>query len=398
MYTFQVGNNRYFHHVDSCLVRVALAFEGFAHPPMTKGAPSSTPAAKPRATSTLRAPRVLKVGTDFSGMEMPILALKKMNLQIKHCFASDKVAHCRRFIKHVSNPEVIYDSVCNRKVSEMAATDVYVFSPPCQPFSASGKQEGIRDSAGRGDLVKYGLKYMKVNQPRLVVMENVATLVSRHRSMFNKLCNTMAQVGYKVHWKILNTCRYGVPHHRPRVYVVAIRTDSLKRSYTWPADIDLTYTAADMVIPRPDDDPGRLPCKTVDARARGSVKHAFRKAMTKGVNPKQAFVAVDVDCSTQFRTHGVEIQPCLTATRGKTRGWWWSVAGRRIEIDEMCKTQGVDLYVDLPEWPVPGLKDSSMGHMLGNTMSLNVIERVLGSGLWAAGLVASKPVDRWAAQ
>ena len=38
--------------------------------------------------------------------------------------------------------------------------------------------------------------------------------------------------------------------------------------------------------------------------------------------------------------------------------------------------------------------NSSIGHMLGNTMSLNVIERVLCKALPAAGL-AAKLNDRW---
>ena len=36
-----------------------------------------------------------------------------------------------------------------------------------------------------------------------------------------------------------------------------------------------------------------------------------------------------------------------------------------------------------------------MGKMLGNTMSLNVCERVLGRLLTAAGLVRKCPPDRW---
>ena len=38
-----------------------------------------------------------------------------------------------------------------------------------------------------------------------------------------------------------------------------------------------------------------------------------------------------------------------------------------------------------------------VGAALGDAMSQNVLERVLGRLLWCAGLLKKQPVDRWAA-
>ena len=42
-------------------------------------------------------------------------------------------------------------------------------------------------------------------------------------------------------------------------------------------------------------------------------------------------------------------------------------------------------------WEEAGVTKAQMGQMLGNTMSLPVVGKVLAEALWSAGLVASKP-------
>eukprot|EP00959_Pyramimonas_sp_CCMP1952_P078269 1635975-Pyramimonas_sp.AAC.1 len=67
----------------------------------------------------LRVPRVVKVGTDFSGMEMPLIALQKNGIKYKHRFACDVAAHCQDYIREMTQPGVLYESVVGRDVSSM---------------------------------------------------------------------------------------------------------------------------------------------------------------------------------------------------------------------------------------------------------------------------------------
>ena len=85
----------------------------------------------------------------------------------------------------------------------------------------------------------------------------------------------------------------------------------------------------------------------------------------------------------------------MTATRAKTRGWWVSVRGRRITLKELCRFQGL-VSVDIPDWQQAGISENDLCHMLGNSMSLNVCERVLCAALWSAGLTSRKLADPWA--
>ena len=206
------------------------------------------------------------------------------------------------------------------------------------------------------------------------------------------LAEAMVKMGYRVFWKKINTAHWGVPQNRERVYVVAIKKSSYKREFTWPKAVPLCYTVEDMIVPQLGDTSNRLPSKTSEPRARSLVKLAYLKCKNKKINMKSRFVAVDVDCSKNFATMGTSIHPCLTATRGRSFGWWWSLVGRRASLAELCQLQGVRM-LDLPH--AGKVTEREMGHMLGNSMSLNVIERVVGASLWSAGLVSMQPQDRW---
>ena len=151
----------------------------------------------------------------------------------------------------------------------------------------------------------------------------------------------------------------------------------------------------DRPIIMPDDIAKRLPA-TSDVRARSMVCRAYRKCLAAKTSPSKHFVAVDVGCSDAFARYKVGLHPCLTASRAQQFGWWWSLVGRRATLPELCRCQGCELD-DFSGWREQGITEAAMAHMVGNAMSLNVIERVLIRACWSAGLVRTKPFDRWAA-
>ncbi len=357
--------------------------------------PIPVPVQRQKGTMTgPRVPRVIKVGTDFSGMEMPLIALQKNNINYQHRFACDSAGPCRDYIREMTKPEVLYKSVVGRDVSSMPEVDMYVFSPPCQPFSMAGKGQGELDHKNRGRLVQHSLLYIKRKRPRLAIMENVSTLAGVHIAILLKIQSSMKRMGYTTFTRVVNTSQYGVPQNRKRVYLVAIRSDSMKRGFAWPKDVGLKYKAKNVVIEGSRDNSKRLPDKGTAARK--LVKLAYRRALSAKINPGKTLVAVDTGCTEAFaNSSSGDILPCITASRGKHFGWRFSTVGRRPTIPELLKWQGVEIE-DVKGWEESGICASSFGHMIGNSMSLNVIERVMIAGMWASGLLARRPVDRWA--
>lgn len=102
---------------------------------------------------------------------------------------------------------------------------------PCPPFSVAGKQLGERDER---NLFPAAIRLVDEIQPRAVMIENVKGFLSpvfedyrlHLRAEFKKL-------GYKLDWRLLNASDFGVPQLRPRVVIVALRTE-LVDAFDWP--------------------------------------------------------------------------------------------------------------------------------------------------------------------
>ncbi len=86
--------------------------------------------------------------------------------------------------------------------------------------------------------------------------------------------------------------------------------------------------------------------------------------------------------------------PCLTQARAASLAYGITTQGRCVDAHELPKFQGMEL-ADFGNLDSAGVTMNQFAGMMGNCVSLNVIGQVLIEGLWAAGLVKSKPVNRW---
>lgn len=120
----------------------------------------------------------LRIGTDFSGIEAPLIALRKLGVAYVSVFACDNNGACKKIIKHCFNPQFLYADIKGRDIASMPSVDVYIFGFPCQPYSTAGKQQGVMDE--RGLLVTYCLEYIREKRPKCILAENVDTIVKRH--------------------------------------------------------------------------------------------------------------------------------------------------------------------------------------------------------------------------
>ena len=233
------------------------------------------------------------------------------------------------------------------------------------------------------------MRFIQRNRPRLSIMENVKGLTNaRHKKTFDGLLAAFDRMGYVTYFKTFDTRNFAVPHSRERLYLVAIRHDSLKRPFEWP-DAMTVVPLSGLLDPfnRDTDKPGRLP---VNKAQRALAINAYNEAYSSGYDPRTFPLAIDIDCSSKFAAVGNNEIKCLTRTRGGQSGPWLSSRGRRTTLAELFRLQGFNpaafkLVVG------DHVSASQMGCMLGNTMSLPVIKAVLIQGLWAAGLASRPP-------
>ena len=88
-------------------------------------------------------------------------------------------------------------------------------SPPCQPFSAAGKQLGVADER---HLAPHWLRLVAALRPPVVFGEQVATAVKKD-DWLDDLLDALEREGYATGAIVLPACGVGAPHLRQRLWI-----------------------------------------------------------------------------------------------------------------------------------------------------------------------------------
>lgn len=90
---------------------------------------------------------------------------------------------------------------------------------PCQAFSVAGKRKGFKDT--RGTLFFEICRIAKSKRPSLLLLENVKGLLSHDGGRtFTIILQSLDELGYWLEWQVLNSKYFGVPQNRERVFLV----------------------------------------------------------------------------------------------------------------------------------------------------------------------------------
>jgi DNA (cytosine-5)-methyltransferase 1 len=102
---------------------------------------------------------------------------------------------------------------------------------PCPPFSVAGEQLGPKDERNQ---FPAALRLIDEIRPRAIMIENVRGFLSAVFEDYRLyLKNQLMKLGYEASWRLLNASEFGVPQLRPRVVIIALRTD-LVEHFDWP--------------------------------------------------------------------------------------------------------------------------------------------------------------------
>jgi DNA (cytosine-5)-methyltransferase 1 len=190
--------------------------------------------------------KILRVGTDCSGMDTPIIALKQLKIPFKHVFSSEIDKYCIQNIKANFNPQILFGDkdglypegdITKRNINDVPDIDLYVCGFPCQPFSNAGKEKGFKDE--RGNVFFSCIDVIRKKLPTYFILENVKGITFRNKAnsweiIVNEL-KKLREYGYTIKAKILNTRDYGIPQNRERLYIIG----SLKGNFEWPKKIKM---------------------------------------------------------------------------------------------------------------------------------------------------------------
>lgn len=142
-------------------------------------------------------------------------------------FSNDILDHACKTYEHNFKHKPFCGDIKNLDYSILPNNvDVVIGGFPCQDFSVAGKRKGL--SSDRGRLYLEMKKVIEHCNPIAFVAENVdglRTSMSDDTSALEIICKDFESLGYKVIFKPLNACDYGVPQNRVRIIIVGIRND-----------------------------------------------------------------------------------------------------------------------------------------------------------------------------
>jgi DNA (cytosine-5)-methyltransferase 1 len=299
----------------------------------------------------------IKIGTDCSGIEAPIMALELMNIKYEHLFSSDIDKNCREVIKMNYNPKIIYENITKRDHSKLPKLDLYVAGFPCQAFTNLNKNaKGFQDQ--RGTIFFDCLQTIKFTQPKVFIFENVKGLLSHDKkNTFKIIIESLYNLlNYNIYYKVLNTKDYNLPQNRPRIYIIGI-LKNIKDSelFEFPDKLPLTITISDIM--------------DKDLNVETNLTENMIQVIDNRLNRKKAdrndHYIINVGVSVNgFGSAMKEICPCLTASCTK---YYSTKYNRFLIAKEYLKLQG------FPSTFKTLNNENITKKQAGNSMSINIL-------------------------
>ena len=113
-----------------------------------------------------------------------------------------------------------------RELSKGRSVDLIIGGPPCQAYSLLGRHRKEMEDDPRTLLyLQYG-KFLEEFKPKGFVFENVPGLLSAKKGEhFKNLQAYFKELGYNVHFQMLNAANYGVLQNRKRIILVGWKNE-----------------------------------------------------------------------------------------------------------------------------------------------------------------------------
>ena len=301
----------------------------------------------------------ISFGSDCSGIGCPESALESLNIDYSYEFSSECDIHAKKQLgSHYKSPKLFYEDLTKRNVDDMPTVDLYVAGFPCQSWSTLGKTNGFNDK--RGSIFFYIFEYIEKKRPHNFILENVIHLVSHDSGKsFEFILGKLKSLDYTIHWKILNSKDFGVPHNRRRLYIVGTR----RSDFAFPDPLQTTPKLEDFI------DLGTMNPKQPTKNqilVLNKIKQDFSE---KNIDIDNHFHILDLGVSI-YRTRCGEIGlcPCL---RTRCERYWVTKLNRFLFPYEALWLQGFDKSWESVCSEMQTFKQA------GNTMTKTVIKAII---------------------
>lgn len=146
----------------------------------------------------------------------------------------------------------VHDDIRTARADQFGKVDLIVGGFPCQSVSVAGDGAGLNDKSKSGLFFDFA-KLIGEMAPSLAILENVAGLASHDNGKtFDAVMNTLADLGYSVSTRLLDSSDFGVPQKRERLFLVCVHDSVLANRiapFTFPKGADATKVVSDILEP-----------------------------------------------------------------------------------------------------------------------------------------------------
>lgn len=230
--------------------------------------------------------------------------------------------------------------------------DILTAGFPCQPFSIIGDKLGFADI--RGTLFFEIERILRAKRPHAIFLENVKQLATHdNKRTLAVILKTLQDLGYYVHWKILNALDFGLPQKRERIFIVGFQENY---AFEFPTYKGKTQTLADILEPDDELDDAWLASDYIQSKRREAVKD------------KPVFFP---SIWHENKSGNVSVLPYSCALRAGASFSYLLVNGkRRLTPREQLRLQG------FPEWFEIRGTESQIRKQIGNSVPIPIVTAI----------------------
>lgn len=142
------------------------------------------------------------------------------------------------------------DDILKLNHEDIPGFDILCAGFPCQPFSQAGHKRGFEEEKdSRGNMFFIIRDIIKAKRPKAIFLENVRHILKHDSGNTFQVIKSIIEdeLGYDFYYKIVKASDYGLPQHRPRVYMVGFDKElGLPKDFSFPKPTKLKYTMSDV--------------------------------------------------------------------------------------------------------------------------------------------------------
>ncbi|MFI3212694.1 MAG: DNA (cytosine-5-)-methyltransferase [Eubacteriales bacterium] len=178
--------------------------------------------------------RVIDLFAGLGGIRLGFQqAMEELGLETECVFSSEIKPYAIKAYKNFYGDDIVYGDIMTVDTErDIPDFDFLLAGFPCQPFSSAGNRNGFADTRGTLFFEIERILQDKNESDCPVqgfLLENVEGLINHDNGeTLGTIVSKLENLGYIVNYNVLDSCDFGLPQSRKRVYIVGTRNKKIE--------------------------------------------------------------------------------------------------------------------------------------------------------------------------